>query len=122
MKTLIALALLALSSQAFSADLNCQVIAGDPNGYIAQNFQMIDIETQFPDVTEFDGGNMADDRYPLTFSNECDNWVEIDFPGDSFELIKQGQINEINGSMYYASAEFDETTPGVVPSPHNDDE
>ncbi|MBY0517071.1 MAG: hypothetical protein K2P81_09195 [Bacteriovoracaceae bacterium] len=120
MKSLIILSLL-FTHLALAKDVKC-VVETQADIEISKEFDLIGIEEQFPEIPNFDGGNMAIEEKPLVFSNECDNWMEIIFADGEFDKLKLGLIQEISGKVEYSNSGMDSSTPGAVPSPYNVDE
>ena len=99
-----------ITTAVLARKLDChmaQAMPGAGGGWVGpeQNFQLINIDTPFPKVINFDGSNMRDPNDPFIFSNECDNMMYITFfPPSDYEAIKEGDVSEIIGAVLYNDA------------------
>ena len=109
------------SAVAMGKDLNCQIDKTQKSYYMNKSFSITNIENEYPGITNFDGGNLATEN-PLTFSNECENWMEMSFPTASLTYIKKGEINEISGVVFYSHSEMESSYEGAMKSPYNEGE
>lgn len=116
MKILITICGVILSTQTFALSLLCNIESKlEFYGLGEKNiFEIYDFEKDFPDIKGFDGGNMQDDPNELVFSNQCDNFLVINFSADDKEKIRSGEEKLISGNLSYSYADIEYDYPNEM--------
>ena len=114
MKMLFGMLILCLSANSFAKDLTCNLESKFEYEFIEPTFALFGIEQKYPEISGFDGGNMASGDFQFSYSNECDNSMEIEFNQFELAAVIAGENSKISGKMYYISGETEEYVSDAV--------
>jgi len=81
-------------------------------------FFITDFETDHPE-SSFDGNLMnpptvSRGRLNMTFSNECDNMIDVLFSNKAANKFKAGKTSKLIGELRYSSAALEEIKDGLI--------